>query len=70
MAPAGSQGRAQVVDLTDLEDVFDAPDGEPTEVFVNPFSCGVNPMRWRELQVHICFPPPLLNGVPAFPHSS
>lgn len=51
------------MDLSDFEDVFDAPDGEPTEVFVNPFSCGVDPMRWRDLQVRPRFFPILLHGM-------
>ena len=32
-------------------DVFDAPEAEPTELFVNPFACNIDPMEWRLLQV-------------------
>lgn len=35
----------------DVPSVFDAPDGEPECIFVNPFACGVSPLQWRELQV-------------------
>ncbi len=35
----------------DQPSVFDAPDGEPDCIFVNPFACGVSPLQWRELQV-------------------
>ena len=34
-----------------IPSVFDAPDGEPDCIFVNPFACGVSPLQWRELQV-------------------
>jgi hypothetical protein len=34
----------------DQPSVFDAPDGEPDCIFVNPFACGVSPLQWRELQ--------------------
>ncbi len=37
-------------DLIEI-DVFEIPEAEPSELFVNPFACGVNPMDWRELQV-------------------
>lgn len=30
--------------------LFDAPEAEPSCVFVNPFACGVSPLQWRELQ--------------------
>jgi curved DNA-binding protein CbpA len=34
-----------------LVDVFDEPEAEPTEVFINPFACpGVDPFMWEELQ--------------------
>ena len=32
-------------------DVFEEPESEPSELFINPFACGVNPLDWRELQV-------------------
>ena len=33
------------------DDVFDFPQGEPNEVFVNPFACyNVSPLHWEELQ--------------------
>eukprot|EP00884_Botryococcus_braunii_P008095 jgi/Botrbrau1/17287/Bobra.0015s0044.1 len=44
------QAAPDVTQFVDLGDVFDNPDGEATEVFVNPFSCGINPLRWRDLQ--------------------
>ena len=32
-------------------DVFDLPDGEATELFVNPFLCyNANPLQWEEIQ--------------------
>jgi hypothetical protein len=32
-------------------DVFDLPEAEPNELFVNPFACyNVSPLQWRELQ--------------------
>ncbi|KAL4858146.1 putative transport protein YdbI [Chlorella vulgaris] len=32
-------------------DVFDVPEAEPNELFVNPFACyNVSPLQWRELQ--------------------
>ena len=34
-----------------MRDVFDFPDGEPSELFINPFACAVDPDLWRELQV-------------------
>ena len=34
-----------------MPDVFDVPEAEPTEVFVNPFACSINPLDWREVQV-------------------
>lgn len=40
----------------DIPSVFDAPDGEPECIFVNPFACGVSPLQWRELQVGLVFP--------------
>ena len=45
----------------DQPSVFDAPDGEPDCIFVNPFACGVSPLQWRELQVALVLPA-LLNG--------
>ena len=43
-------------DEDDLPDAFDFPEAEPTEVFVNPFACSINPLDWREVQVqqHSC----------------
>ena len=35
-----------------VRDVFDYPDAEPSELFINPFSCAIDPFMWRELQVH------------------
>ena len=35
----------------DLLDVFDITEAEPDLLFVNPFSCQVDPLCWRELQV-------------------
>ena len=46
----GSRARSSDED-DEAPDVFDAPDGEPTEVFVNPFACSINPLDWREVQV-------------------
>jgi hypothetical protein len=40
----------------DQPSVFDAPDGEPDCIFVNPFACGVSPLQWRELQVGLLLP--------------
>jgi len=34
-----------------MADVFDYPDAEPSELFINPFACAVDPFMWRELQV-------------------
>ena len=34
-----------------MRDVFDYPDAEPSELFINPFSCAIDPFMWRELQV-------------------
>ena len=47
----GSRGSSKDSDKDDLPDVFDAPEAEPTEGFVNPFACSVNPLDWREVQV-------------------
>lgn len=33
--------------------VFDAPEAEPTCIFVNPFACGISPLDWRDLQVRV-----------------
>ena len=35
----------------DLLDVFDITEAEPDLLFINPFGCQVDPLRWRELQV-------------------
>jgi hypothetical protein len=34
-----------------MRGVFDFPDGEPSELFINPFACAIDPFLWRELQV-------------------
>lgn len=45
----------------ELASVFDAPEAEPNELFINPFACNTSPLLWRELQVSSChFPPPEL----------
>ena len=31
-------------------DVFDNPEAEPDYIFINPFSCNIDPLLWRELQ--------------------
>jgi len=31
--------------------VFDYPEAEPSELFINPFACNTSPLLWRELQV-------------------
>lgn len=38
-------------DSNDLLDVFDVTEAEPDMLFVNPFACQVDPLRWQELQV-------------------
>ena len=35
-----------------MRDVFENPEAEPTELFINPFACAIDPFMWRELQVH------------------
>ena len=35
----------------DLLDVFDITEAEPDLLFINPFGCQVDPLRWQELQV-------------------
>ncbi len=35
-------------------DVFDYPEAEPTELFINPFACAIDPFMWNELQVRLC----------------
>ena len=42
-------------DDDDLIDVFDVTEAEPDMLFVNPFACQVDPLRWQELQVHISY---------------
>ena len=37
-------------DLLGVRDVFDFPTEEPSELFVNPFACAIDPFMWRELQ--------------------
>ena len=37
-----------------MRDVFDYPDAEPDELFINPFACAMDPFMWKELQVHTC----------------
>ena len=37
-----------------IRDVFEYPDGEPSELFINPFACPIDPFMWRELQVQLC----------------
>ena len=34
-------------------DVFDAPSDLPSDIFVNPFACSINPLDWRKLQVRL-----------------
>lgn len=34
----------------ELLDIFDFPEAEPSCMFINPFSCNVNPLDWRTLQ--------------------
>ena len=36
-----------------LASVFDAPEAEPSELFINPFACNTSPLLWRELQVYL-----------------
>ena len=36
-----------------IRDVFEYPDGEPSELFINPFACLIDPFMWRELQVQL-----------------
>lgn len=38
-------------DSPGVRDVFDFPDEEPSELFINPFACAIDPFMWRELQV-------------------
>lgn len=38
-------------DAAQFSSVFDAPEAEPSELFINPFACNVSPLLWRELQV-------------------
>ena len=38
-------------DSDDSIDVFDVTEAEPDMLFVNPFACQVDPLRWQELQV-------------------
>ena len=38
-------------DSPGVRDVFDFPTEEPSELFVNPFACAIDPFMWRELQV-------------------
>ena len=40
-------------DDDDFLDVFDITEAEPDMLFVNPFACQVDPLRWQELQVLI-----------------
>ena len=47
----GVRGASRDSEDEDTPDFFDAPEAEPTEVFVNPFACSVNPLDWREVQV-------------------
>lgn len=35
----------------EVPSVFDVPEAEPTELFINPFACNTSPLLWRELQV-------------------
>ena len=43
----------------ELASVFDVPEAEPNELFINPFACNTSPLLWRELQVSSCqLPPP------------
>lgn len=35
----------------ELRNVFDYPEAEPSELFINPFACNTSPLLWRELQV-------------------
>ncbi|KAK9861891.1 hypothetical protein WJX84_004684 [Apatococcus fuscideae] len=37
-------------DLVEI-DVFEVPEAEPTELFINPFGCNADPLEWRQLQV-------------------
>lgn len=34
-------------------DVFDCPDEEPNELFINPFACDMDFFMWRQLQVRL-----------------
>ena len=34
----------------EMPSVFDAPEGEATCLFVNPFACNCSPLDWRQLQ--------------------
>ena len=38
------------IDDLSHEDVFDSPEAEPDQIFINPFACSVNPLDWRQLQ--------------------
>ncbi|BDA47221.1 hypothetical protein COCOBI_10-0660 [Coccomyxa sp. Obi] len=37
-------------DAAQFSSVFDAPETEPSELFINPFACNISPLLWRELQ--------------------
>lgn len=53
-------------DAAQFSSVFDAPEAEPSELFINPFACNVSPLMWRELQVAHLF---LLGNTPSsVPH--
>lgn len=43
--------QASMDDGAQNSSVFDAPEGEPSELFINPFACNISPLLWRELQV-------------------
>ncbi|EIE23375.1 hypothetical protein COCSUDRAFT_62912 [Coccomyxa subellipsoidea C-169] len=34
----------------EVPSVFDVPEAEPSELFINPFACNTSPLLWRELQ--------------------
>jgi len=49
-ARTGSEGEEDAP-TGPLGDAFDFPDGDPDQLFVDPFAClGVDPMQWRALQ--------------------
>lgn len=41
-------------DGTDKADEFDISVGDADQIFINPFSCNINPVNWEKLQV--CYP--------------